>query len=122
MRDGGQSKDALAGGATTRASRIAARATLLTLSMLLVTGCGGSSQPGFRDPDRLAVGVRRSVEQRLMTQGPRQGSTHTATHLERVQCEHVTGNRYVCTGVLGDGSKLSVDVVVSGDGTSFRLR
>jgi hypothetical protein len=90
--------------------------------MLLVTGCGGSSQPGFRDPDRLAVGVRRSVEQRLMTQAPRQGSAHTATHLERVHCKHVAGNRYVCSGDFGDGSKLNVDVVVTRDGESFRIR
>jgi hypothetical protein len=121
MRDGGQSKDASAGVAVTRASRIAARATLLTVSMLLVSGCDGSSEPGFRDPDRLAVGVRRIVEQRLMTQGPRQGSAHTATHLERIRCEHVTGHRYVCTGILGNGSRLDVEVVVSADGRSFRL-
>ena len=122
MRDGGQSNDAFAGGATTSASRIAARATLLTVSMLLLAGCGGSSQPGFRDPERLAVGVRRSVEQRLMTQAPRQGSSRTATHLERVRCEHVAGDRYVCRGVLGDGSKLDVDVFVSADGKRFRIR
>jgi 2-polyprenyl-6-methoxyphenol hydroxylase-like FAD-dependent oxidoreductase len=123
MRDGGQSNDASAGDGTTGASRIAARATLpLTLSMLLLAGCGGSSQPGFRDPERLAVGVRRSVEQRLMRQAPRQDSAHTATHLERVRCEHVAGDRYVCRGVRGDGSKLHVDVVVSADGRRFRIR
>jgi len=122
MRDGGQSNDASAGDATTTASRIAARATLLTLSMLLLAGCGGSSEPGFRDPERLAVGVRRSVEQQLMTGAPRQDSSHTATHLERVRCEHVAGDRYVCRGVLGDGSKLDVDVVVSADGKRFRIR
>jgi hypothetical protein len=122
MRDGGQSNDASAGGATTSASRIAARATLLTLSMLLLAGCGGSSQPGFRDPERLAVGVRRSMEQQLMTRAPRQNSTHTATHLERVRCEHVAGDRYVCRGVFGNGSKLDVDVVVSADGKRFRIR
>jgi hypothetical protein len=122
MRDGGQSNEASAGGAATSASRSVARATLLTLSMLLVAGCGGSSQPGFRDPERLAVGVRRVVEQRLMTQAPRQRSTHTATHLERVDCEHVQGDRYACTGVFGNGVKVNVDVVVSADGKHFRLR
>jgi hypothetical protein len=122
MRDGGQSKEAYAGAAAASASRIAARATLLTVSMLLVAGCGGSSQPGFRDPERLAVGVRRSVEQHLMTAAPREGSTHTATHLEQVRCEHVSGNSYVCSGVFGDGSKLNVEVVVSRDGKDFRLR
>jgi hypothetical protein len=122
MRDGGQSNDADAGDAAASASRIAARATLLTVSMLLVAGCGGASEPGYRDPDRLAVGVRRSVEQRLMTGAPREGSAHTATHLERVRCEHVAGNSFVCSGVLGDGSKLSVDVFVSSDGKNFRLR
>lgn len=122
MRDGGQSNDASTGGATTSASRIAPRAALLTLSMLLLAGCGGSSEPGFRDPERLAVGVRRNVEQQLMTRAPRQKSTHTATHLERVRCEHVAGDRYVCRGVLGDGSKLDVDVVVSADGKRFRIR
>ena len=122
MRDGGQSNDAPAGGAAARASRSVARATLLTLSMLLVAGCGGSSEPGFRDPERLADGVRRAVEQRLMTQGPRQGSTHTATHLERVSCKHVAGNDYVCSGVFGNGAPLHVDVVVTRDGRDFRLR
>ena len=90
--------------------------------MLLLAGCGGSSQPGFRDPDRLAVGVRRSVEQRLMTRAPRADSSHAATHLERLRCEHVAGARYVCRGVLGDGSTLHVDVLVSADGKRFRLR
>jgi hypothetical protein len=90
--------------------------------MLLVAGCGGSSQPGFRDPERLATAVRRSVEQRLMRQEPRQGSAHTGTHLERVQCEHVVGDRYVCRGVFGDGSKVAIEVVVSEDGKEFRLR
>jgi hypothetical protein len=122
MRDGGQSNDAAAGGATTSASRVAPTATLLTFTMLLAAGCGGSSQPGFRDPERLATAVRRSVEQRLMTQEPRQGSTHAATHLERVRCEHVVGDRYVCRGVFGDGFKVDLDVVVSENGKEFRLR
>jgi hypothetical protein len=91
--------------------------------MLLVAGCGGgSSQPGFRDPDRLADAVRREVEQRLMTQAPRQGSARSATHIERIRCEHVDGNRYVCRGVLGNGVKLDLDVVVSRDGRDFHLR
>jgi hypothetical protein len=122
MRDGGQSNEAPAGGGAARASRSVARATLLTLSMLLVAGCGGSSEPGYRDPERLADGVRRAVEQRLMTQGPRQGSTHTATHLERVRCEHVAGDDYVCSGVFGNGAPLHVDVVVTRDGRDFRIR
>jgi hypothetical protein len=122
MRDGGQSNDASAGGATASTNRLAASATLLTLSMVLVSGCGGSSQSGFRDPERLAAGVRRSVEQRLMKEGPRQGSTHTATHLESVQCEQSVGDRYICRGVFGDGSKLHIDVVVSEDGKRFQLR
>jgi hypothetical protein len=90
--------------------------------MLLVAGCGGSSEPGFRDPDRLADGVRRTVEQRLMTQGPRQRSTGTATHLERISCRHVAGNDYVCSGVFGNGAPLHVDVIVTRDGRGFRLR
>jgi hypothetical protein len=57
-----------------------------------------------------------------MTQAPRQGSAHTATHLERVHCEHVAGNRYACSGFFGDGSKLNVDVIVTADGKGFRLR
>ena len=122
MRDGGQSNDAPAGDAATRASRAAPSATLLTLSMLLIAGCGGSSEPGFRDPGRLATGVRRSVEQRLMTSEPRQGSARTATHVARLSCDHVEGDHYVCRGVLGNGSKVSVGVVVSGDGKSFRIR
>ena len=122
MRDGGQSKDADAGDAAASASRIPARATLLTFSMLLVAGCGGSSEPGFRDPDRLAAGVRRALEQRLMTQAPRQGSARSATHIERIDCHHVAGDRYACSGVLGNGTTLDVDVVVSRDGSGFRLR
>jgi hypothetical protein len=90
--------------------------------MLLIAGCGGSSQPGFRDPGRLAVGVRRAVEQRLMTRQPRQGSARTATHLQRLRCDHVAGDRYVCRGVLGNGAELDVDVLVSADGKSFQLR
>jgi hypothetical protein len=90
--------------------------------MLLIAGCGGSSEPGFRDPQRLAAGVRRSVEQRLMTSEPRQGTAETATHLERLSCRHVGGDRYVCRGVLGNGAALAVDVLVSDDGKSFRLR
>jgi hypothetical protein len=121
-REGGQSNDAAAGGANTSASRAAPTATLLTLSMLLVAGCGGSSPPGFRDPDRLAAAVRREVEQRLMTREPRQGSTRTATHVERLDCEHVAGDRYVCHGVFGNGSKADFGVVVSEDGKTFRLR
>jgi hypothetical protein len=122
MRDGGQSNDAAAGDAATSASRIAQRATLLTVSMVLVAGCGGSAQPGFRDPDRLAVGVRRAVEQRLMTQGPRQGSAYSATHVQRVRCRHVGGDRYACSGVFGNGAPLDVEVVVTPDGKGFRLR
>ena len=105
-----------------RATRAAPSATLLTLSMLLIAGCGGSSQPGFRDPDRLATGVRRALEQGLMTSEPRQGSTHAATHVEHLSCEHAARDRYVCRGVLGNGSKLDVDVLVSADGKTFRLR
>jgi hypothetical protein len=120
-REGGQSKDASAGAAAVSASRIAARATLLTASMLAVAGCGGSSQPGFRDPERLATGVRRVVEQRLMTQAPRQGSARSATHVERIRCRHVAGDRYACSGAFGNGAPLDVDVVVSPDGKDFRL-
>jgi hypothetical protein len=120
-RDGGQSKDALAGGAATSASRIAATATLLTVSMLLVAGCGGSRQPGFRDPDRLAGAVRRMLEQGLMTRAPRQPSAQAATHVRQLRCAHVEGDRYACDGTLGDGSKLDVDVVVSSDGKTFRV-
>jgi hypothetical protein len=90
--------------------------------MVLVAGCGGSGQPGFRDPGRLASAVRRSLEQRLMTSEPRQESARTATHVARLGCDHVAGNRYVCRGVLGNGTKLDVDVVVSKDGKSFRIR
>ena len=121
MRDGGQSKEALAGDEAASASRIAARAALLTASMLLVGGCGGSSRPSFRDPGRLALAVRRSLEQGLMTQEPREPSARTPTHVARLRCRHLSGDRYACTGVRGDGSKLSLDIVVSGDGTSFRL-
>jgi hypothetical protein len=121
-RDGGQSKEATAGDAAASASRIAQVATLLTASMLLIAGCGGSPQPGFRDPDRLAVGVRRLVEQRLMTQGPRQGSAHSATHVERIRCRHVAGDRYACSGVFGSGAPLDVEVLVTPDGKGFRLR
>jgi hypothetical protein len=123
IRDGGQSKDASAGdaAASASASRIAQIATLLTVSMLLVAGCGGSSQPGFRDPDRLAAGVRRVLEQRLMTQAPRQGSAQSATHVKRIDCRHVDGDRYVCSGVLGNGTPLDVDAVVTADGKDFRL-
>jgi hypothetical protein len=120
-RDGGQSKDASAGEAAASASRIALVATLLTVSMLLVAGCGGSSQPGFRDPDRLATGVRRVLEQRLMAQAPRQSSAQSATHVRRLRCRHVDGDRYACSGVLGNGARLDVDVVVTPDGKDFRL-
>jgi hypothetical protein len=55
-----------------------------------------------------------------MTQAPRQGSAQSPTHVKRIRCRHVAGDRYGCKVVLGNGFDLDVDVVVSRDGKTFR--
>jgi hypothetical protein len=89
--------------------------------MLLLGACGGSSEPGYRDPQRLAAAVRTIEEQRLMTQAPRQGSAQSPTHVTRIRCRHVSGDRYACHAVLGDGTELDVVARVTRDGRRFTL-
>jgi hypothetical protein len=117
-REGGQSNDACAAGAMT--SRIAARAAVLTLAMLLLAACG--SARGFRDARRLEPAVRRELEQRLMTAAPRQSGSASATHIRRIACRKVGDRDFRCVARLGDGTRLTVPVRVSADGRRFRLR
>jgi hypothetical protein len=120
-RDGGQANDAPAGGTTTSAARIAATAALLISAMLLLAACGGGRPAGYRDPHRLEVGVRRLVEQRLMTSQPREGNASSPTHVRTIRCARARGSRYACHAVLGDGTTLDVVAIVARDGRTFRL-
>lgn len=88
---------------------------------LVLAACGGGAEPGLRDPSRLAPAVRSRLEQMLMTASPREGSSRSATHIERVECRKQTGDRYRCTVEFGDGSDRDVRVLVSRDGHRFRF-
>jgi hypothetical protein len=122
-RDGGQSNEAAASGASTRAPRIAATMLRLTPLMLplVLAACGGGSEPGLRDPSRLAPAVRARLEQRLMEANPREGSAASKTHVTSVDCSHEDGPRYRCSAEFGDGTHGDFLVLVGPDGRRFRF-
>jgi hypothetical protein len=96
------------------------RLTALMLP-LVAAGCGSGSEPGLRDPGRLAPAVRSKLEQRLMRASPREGSASSATHIARVECTHERGDRYRCAVEFGDGSRGDFAVLVDPRGRSFRF-
>lgn len=86
----------------------------VAIPVLLLAGCGGSSQTATTRIPQIEQEVTRVLERGLMTSQPR--TQEGSTHVRRVHCATRTANTFSCEVTLRDGSRRRVTARERRDG------
>jgi hypothetical protein len=90
--------------------------TIAIAATVLLAGCGGSGDAGYKDPATLAARLKTTAQQRM----DKDPSMYGHARVTATKCVPTETSRVLkCAGEISTGERWTVTVTVSDDGKSY---